>query len=608
MTAANRSALLTKLHKVLRKHYEPAIAPAGRTVLEHLLYACCLENSRHADVDDVFARLTEAYFDWNEVRVTTVTELSEVMASLVDPIDSAKRLKTTLQSVFETHYAFDIDALRKQNLGKSIKDMERYKGISPFILAYVTQNALGGHAIPVNSGLMEVFTLLGLISDDEVEEGKTPGLERAIPKNKGPEFASLVHQFGVDFRINPSSAKIRSILLEVVPEGLDQGIKRSSKKEVAAVEPLPATARKAESPTEKTAAVPKAAAKSLADKRAAASPETSSAQPAAVPSEEFPPGDTSAGKSGKATAKTGGGKSEPKTPVKKGEPTSPDLPSAESPAKESSVGKSNLPAAKPKAKGTTSPPLTVRTKPPQAEDAKPSSTKRLATKLDSAQSNPVDQPESAQSEGSTETGPKDGPNLAQSEAAKAAKSKATPAKPTSSSSTPAAQQMTTKAVPEAAAESTKLTPSGPAASGSNTSNPAKTTPAKDDRGKSAAAPASAKKPAEAKGTGAKAANKPQEDPPAAERPTDVEPTSSPAAKNREGAVGQRREEAVPREKTEARSATSDQPPSAKKTPRKSTDALPPVNADSTGADGPESEPAAETSTSETKRLSRKKPR
>ena len=605
MTAANRSALLTKLHKVLRKHYEPAIAPTGRTVLEHLLYACCLENSRHADVDDVFARLTEAYFDWNEVRVTTVTELAEVMASLIDPVDSAKRLKTTLQSVFETHYAFDIDALRKQNLGKSIKDMERYKGISPFILAYVTQNALGGHAIPVNSGLMEVFTLLGLTSDDEAEEGKTPGLERAIPKNKGPEFASLVHQFGVDFRINPSSAKIRSILLEVMPEGLEQGIKRSSKKEVAAGEPMPAAARKAEPQTDKAAAVPKAAAKSLADKRAA----VSSAQPAAVPSQESPPGDTSTGKGGKAPAKSGGGKSEPKTPVKKGEHPGPDSPSAESPAKESAKGKPTLPAAKPKAKAATSPPLTIRTKPPQAEDAKPSSTKRLTTKSESAHSNAVDQPESAHSEVSAETGLKDGPNLAPPEAAKAAKSKATPAKPTSGSSTPAAPRMTTEAVPEAAAESTKLAPPGPAASGSNTSTPAKTTPAKDDRAKSATGPTAAKKSAEAKGTGSKAVNKPQEDAPAvAERPTDVEPTSSPAAKNREGGAGPRREEPAPREKTEARSATSDQPPQAKKTPRKTTDALPPVNADSTGADGPESEPAAETSTSESKRLSRKKPR
>jgi len=269
MTASNRAALLTKTHKVLKKHYEPVAPPSDRSVLEHLLYAACLENSKHVDVDDVFARLQQDYFDWNEVRVTTVAELAEVMAPLTDPADAARRLKSTLQAVFESHYSFDIDTLRKQNLGKAIKDIEKYKGVTPFGVAYVTQNALGGHAIPVNAGLIGAFEVIGVISSSEAAQRKIPGLERAINKSKGVEFASLVHQLGVDFAVNPHAGPARTVVLEIAPDAKDRMPKRGAKKQPEASAETP-TSKVRKRPTKAAAEPPRKAKKSTAKGPAAA--------------------------------------------------------------------------------------------------------------------------------------------------------------------------------------------------------------------------------------------------------------------------------------------------------------------------------------------------
>ena len=57
MSATNRAALFGKIHKVLKKHYEPALPPSDRTALEHLLYSCVLENGIPDDVDVVVAKL-----------------------------------------------------------------------------------------------------------------------------------------------------------------------------------------------------------------------------------------------------------------------------------------------------------------------------------------------------------------------------------------------------------------------------------------------------------------------------------------------------------------------------------------------------------------------
>jgi len=229
MSAPNRAALLNKTIKILKKHYQPVAPPADRSLLEHLLYACCLENSPYEAADEVFAKLQENYFDWNEVRVTTVAELSEVMSPLADPAEAAQRLKRTLQSVFEKHYSFDIDPLKKQNLGKAVKDLEAFAGATPFTVAYATQHALGGHAIPLNSGLFAVFVVLGVVTEAEANKQRIPGLERTIAKSKGVECSSLLHQLAVDYAANPHSTNVRAVLLEIAPDAKDRLPKRSSK-------------------------------------------------------------------------------------------------------------------------------------------------------------------------------------------------------------------------------------------------------------------------------------------------------------------------------------------------------------------------------------------
>jgi endonuclease-3 len=210
------------MHKVLRKHYEPVAPPSDRPVLEHLLYACVLEHARHDAVDDVFARLQKSYFDWNEVRVTSVPELAEILESIPDAIEASKRLKRALQCVFETHYLFDIEFLRKQGLAKAVETIEKYNGVTPFAVAYVTQNALAGHSIPVNAYALALLVVLGAVNESDAAKNRVPGLERAIPKNKGVEFGSLLHQFAVDFAANPQSAHVKQIAGEIVPEARDR--------------------------------------------------------------------------------------------------------------------------------------------------------------------------------------------------------------------------------------------------------------------------------------------------------------------------------------------------------------------------------------------------
>src|SRR3990170_3819023 len=182
MATPNRASLINRLLKVVKKHYKPVPVLKDRTLLEHLVYACLVENSPHDVADQVLKTLKDDYFDWNEVRVSTIRELTEVTRPLVDPSAAAGRLKQTLHSVFEGVYQFDLETLKKQNIGQSAKQLQKLKGSTPFVVAYVTQMALGGHAIPVNRGLLTAMHAVGVISDNELKGGTVPGLERVVSK------------------------------------------------------------------------------------------------------------------------------------------------------------------------------------------------------------------------------------------------------------------------------------------------------------------------------------------------------------------------------------------------------------------------------------------
>lgn len=302
MSSPSRTAQFAKIHKVLKKYYKPVLPNPERPVLEHLLFACCLENSHYDKAEESFAAMVHTFFDWNEIRVTTVKELSEVLSCLGDPPAAAQRVKRVLQHVFETGYSFDLEELRKKNLGQAVERLKKVTGATPFVVNYVIQSALAGHAVPVDSGGMAVLQILDMASDKDIESGSVPGIERAVAKNKGVEFGSLLHQLAADFTANPYLPAVHKILLQINPDAAERLPKRrpKGKPEEPAAKPEPAAKRqptapqagqekakkKKKSPAEQAPPAPAAEAaelKAASKKKPAAAKKP--AEPAAPPAE-----------------------------------------------------------------------------------------------------------------------------------------------------------------------------------------------------------------------------------------------------------------------------------------------------------------------------------
>ena len=316
MAASTRAKLITKLHSELKKKYSLPPSQPSRPLLEHVLYACLLQDAPYDLADEGLAKCEQEFFDWNEVRVTTVTELTQVLVGMPDPPKTARRLKETLQAVFEEFYAFDLDHLKKENLGKAVGKFEAMEPVTPFVLSYTIQHGLGGHSIPIDYAAMVIMLSTGIASQAEASAGRIPGLERAIPKSKGLEFSALLHQAAVALLMDAKDKKARSLLNAVSKGSSDRydeweaskkaairRVKKRIREEKAAAEAAAEQAAEQAKAAAKTAGTKKG--KSAAKKTAVKEPATK--EPTAKPksSQSKPkPQETAKEKTTKKTAKS----------------------------------------------------------------------------------------------------------------------------------------------------------------------------------------------------------------------------------------------------------------------------------------------------------------
>jgi endonuclease-3 len=192
----NKQQVLNTAQAVLRKKFPPTPEPPRRPILEEVIYAICREGVPSAVADAALARLKTAFFDWNEVRVSSVQEVADVLAGVPGAGDRAKRVVDFLQEHFERTYSFDLEDLEKKGLKQAAKQLARYKdkGVTDFVVAWVTQRSLGGHAVPLDGPSLRVLRRLGVADPGDDLEAVRASVEHYVPKAKGYEFTEELIQ------------------------------------------------------------------------------------------------------------------------------------------------------------------------------------------------------------------------------------------------------------------------------------------------------------------------------------------------------------------------------------------------------------------------------
>jgi endonuclease-3 len=190
-TTTNKQKIVNQLFGLGKggRHAEAVARP----VLEQFLYAVCREDATRAAADRAYRALEEGFYDWNEVRVSSEEEIAEALAGLSGAGERARRIREFLQEVFETEFSYDLEPLQKKGLKQAAKQLSRYQAANDYAVAWVVQQSLGGHAIPLDGRSVRVLKRMGLLDEEAGNaEAMRASLEHQIPKAKGTQFVDLV--------------------------------------------------------------------------------------------------------------------------------------------------------------------------------------------------------------------------------------------------------------------------------------------------------------------------------------------------------------------------------------------------------------------------------
>ncbi len=223
--------LLAEIPRLTEERDSASSRSDSRPVLEQFLYAVCREGTTRDKADRAFRSLQDAFYDWNEVRVSSVREVADALDELPDSEPRAERIIAFLQEVFETTFSFDLEGLHKKGLKEAAKKLDRFQAANDYCVSFVLQHGLGGHSLPVDSPMLRVIQRLGLVETgtDDLEAIRT-SLEHQVPKAKGLGFTDVVSKLADEYCLEQSPQCPRCPLTSTCPK-----LVRSREPAVAAV-------------------------------------------------------------------------------------------------------------------------------------------------------------------------------------------------------------------------------------------------------------------------------------------------------------------------------------------------------------------------------------
>ncbi len=192
LKAADKQTILKKLVVEMKKRYGGSIPKQNRSTFETLLFAACLEDSDQASAEAAYARLLDGFFDLNEIRVSSVGEIELALGELEHAGWKAMRIREALQFVFEKHYAFDLEPLKRKTQEQAQKELIQIPHQTEFIRSYVIQHALAAHVIPVDTRIYQLLVWLGLVEPKTTLEAVADDLKSGVKKTDAPLLCQLL--------------------------------------------------------------------------------------------------------------------------------------------------------------------------------------------------------------------------------------------------------------------------------------------------------------------------------------------------------------------------------------------------------------------------------
>jgi endonuclease III len=162
--------------------------------VEAMIFAVLSEAMPEQKARNVYSAIQENFVDWNDLRVSRLEEISEIVQQ---DMETAERITANvtqaLNYIFREHDAVSLLMLNDMGKRPARKFLEDMPGLSRFVIDYVMLTSLDAHSIPLTRRMVEYLKNTGMVDPSSTEDDIEGFLQRQIP-------ASAAYQFYITLR------------------------------------------------------------------------------------------------------------------------------------------------------------------------------------------------------------------------------------------------------------------------------------------------------------------------------------------------------------------------------------------------------------------------
>jgi len=189
------SQKIQKLYHTLSHKYPKVQKVTYEKVIDAVVYAIVSAEMSEKTTDSIIKKFTEYFVDWNDLRVSRVEEIVEVIGKdNAVAAGIASTLITVLNNIFNQYHQVSLEALKKIGKRPARQALEKTEGVGRFVVDYCMLTALGGHAIPLTESMIKYLKHNKLVNPDADQQQIEGFLAKQISAKNGYDFYALIRK------------------------------------------------------------------------------------------------------------------------------------------------------------------------------------------------------------------------------------------------------------------------------------------------------------------------------------------------------------------------------------------------------------------------------
>jgi hypothetical protein len=170
MSAKTEAPNPAKLASFLRKHgpagnaLKAALEPDGMDLVDLFVQSYMLWQAPSSDAAAALKRLKSAFFDWNDLRVSLVSDIVDVIGHRHwRAADRVSRMRDAMNGIFRREHKVSLERLRTLMKRDAVNYMETLPGMIPFVANRVLLVGVDFHSVPVEEFGLQMLVQSGAL-------------------------------------------------------------------------------------------------------------------------------------------------------------------------------------------------------------------------------------------------------------------------------------------------------------------------------------------------------------------------------------------------------------------------------------------------------------